>query len=723
MRRKSNTLAKVAGFLALPIPDVELLVASMANPDSGIRFVLGIKKLAKGARKGISEVQSVIFDKLKWTADAASQWLKDHNFTSGGKDEGATFWRFRQKEPKGYKSFKTIIPGMSQNPGTLRGFRLYSYRDRQYRGGLFETWEQTSDYGIYIGLAPGEYEVRPGTGERYDKIRFPDARANTNRSSAHGNPMHTVTGPHGTLVRIWEQGGRFLSTLWVNGGETITGKRATHSTLAGAKRWAAKVIQGHIGCEGYSNPYPEESGGITRFTLGEGGGRLLQYVVTVGDRVVFQSNNHHEAQLKRDARILDGEDTVLWHRGRPGASYLKSVEYQAENPTPGETIPESLSGHLALTSDPSFRAQPPAIQAAMMTGMDFAERLKNNPDLGDLELALSRAIAAGNKTEARKISRQMTKRLKELDRGMRRNPGGIAGRNKIMRAMSELGMSSMEGTTNDHYAIQLAMAVAELEVETTPDEVFSALATFDAAQFVNRLRSKVESLPTDVAGYKVSAENALYQTTQTIKPYYIAEALAHTVSAQHAGRWKSRREHAKAVLSLISKLSRGGRRNPEPQAAALYEDFHGKPPGETLEIVTEKHEHDWLVQLGVLVELKVATVSNLDALIRFTGKDAPQLCSSEDGRQLYIEGGDQALDLEKLRMSGKKWEKDSMVLGVLYELTYQTQKGFQRFKLTDYFHKMGDESGVQPSLLYSPRDKLLSVSGGQYEVKPEGIVN
>jgi hypothetical protein len=243
---------------------------------------------------------------------------------------------------------------------------------------------------------------------------------------------------------------------------------------------------------------------------------------------------------------------------------------------------------LALTSDPAFRSQPPEIQAAMMTGMDFVERMKNPV------LRYARRKAAAGKYEI---------------------------------------------------------------VDTS------------------------------------------------------------TGSAVRTVKTKS------AAIQVVTSMNAKASRNPESSAAALYEEFHGKPPGETLEIVTEKHEHDWLVQLGVLVELKVATVSNLDASIRFTGKDAPQLCSSEDGRQLYIEGGDQALDLEKFRMAGKKWLKDSMVIGVLGEVTYQTQKGFQKFKLTDYYHKLGEESGVQPHLLYSPRDKLLSVSGGQYEVRPEGIVN
>ena len=105
-----------AVYSATMIPTVESLVAAMANPDSGIRFVLGIKRL-NPKHKGVSEVQSVIFDRLKWTKDAAHQWLKDHGFLTPKVDEGATFWRSRQHEPRGYKEFRTVVPGGRQaNP-------------------------------------------------------------------------------------------------------------------------------------------------------------------------------------------------------------------------------------------------------------------------------------------------------------------------------------------------------------------------------------------------------------------------------------------------------------------------------------------------------------------------------------------------------------------------------------------------------------------------------
>jgi predicted aspartyl protease len=43
-------------------------------------------------------------------------------------------------------------------------------------------------------------------------------------------------------VIINEQNGHYWANLYVNNGETITGLRWTGKTLAGAKRWADRVL-------------------------------------------------------------------------------------------------------------------------------------------------------------------------------------------------------------------------------------------------------------------------------------------------------------------------------------------------------------------------------------------------------------------------------------------------------------------------------------------------
>lgn len=100
-----------------------------------------------------------------------------------------------------------------------------------------------------------------------------------------------------------------------------------------------------------------------------------------------------------------------------------------------------------------------------------------------------------------------------------------------------------------------------------------------------------------------------------------------------------------------------------------------------------------------------------------------KLCSNEAGTQLYFVGGDQNIDevLRKVKMTGAKWEKESMCIGVLYEATYQTRKHFHKFKLTDYWHSLGEETGNQPMLNYDFINKSMTVAGGTYHITPRGI--
>lgn len=165
------------------------------------------------------------------------------------------------------------------------------------------------------------------------------------------------------------------------------------------------------------------------------------------------------------------------------------------------------------------------------------------------------------------------------------------------------------------------------------------------------------------------------------------------------------------------------RKNGEMAAAEeLYETFHGRPSEETIVLTEEVHERSALSGLGKLTELQVITLSGYDATISFDSQ-RPMLTASPDGKQLYIMGGDQELDLEDLEMDSSEWFKDLMVIGILTRVMYETQKAFHEFQLIDYFHDLGEESGVQPLLVYDTLNGRLSVVGGQYEVKWEGIVN
>jgi hypothetical protein len=175
------------------------------------------------------------------------------------------------------------------------------------------------------------------------------------------------------------------------------------------------------------------------------------------------------------------------------------------------------------------------------------------------------------------------------------------------------------------------------------------------------------------------------------------------------------------------------RKNPATDAESAFESFHGEPSAETVVIEDELHEHEHLWTCGRLMELCVATLTGKYLeLVWEDRKDAdiPYLACSEDGAQLYIEGGDQELDLKAIGMDGDRWVKDRMVIGQFapkekgraYNITYRTKKDFDNFEEIDYQHELGESSKelrnpAAPYLEYEPRNKKLYITGGQYIIK------
>lgn len=55
-----------------------------------------------------TEIQTLIFDKEKFTESEASQWLKDNGFANSGVDETGSSYRYRQKDPSEFTRMRTI---------------------------------------------------------------------------------------------------------------------------------------------------------------------------------------------------------------------------------------------------------------------------------------------------------------------------------------------------------------------------------------------------------------------------------------------------------------------------------------------------------------------------------------------------------------------------------------------------------------------------------------
>ncbi len=198
------------------------------------------------------------------------------------------------------------------------------------------------------------------------------------------------------------------------------------------------------------------------------------------------------------------------------------------------------------------------------------------------------------------------------------------------------------------------------------------------------------------------------------------------------------KDAAKKALGLNpkSKSKRKSRKNPAEAAEKLSEKFHGKPSDEEIVITEKIHEHEHLAAAGRLIAVVVETPTGLEATIRFAEREAdestPWLAFSEDGKQAYIEGGNQELDLAALGMDAEEWIRDRMVIGQFaaprgrrdWNITYRTRKKFDKFQVIDYQHLLGEvndqgdyDQEAAPYLEYEPRNKKLYVTGGKYVIR------
>lgn len=191
--------------------------------------------------------------------------------------------------------------------------------------------------------------------------------------------------------------------------------------------------------------------------------------------------------------------------------------------------------------------------------------------------------------------------------------------------------------------------------------------------------------------------------------------------------------NAYAVCRAAGTKKNKGKKNPSEYAAAAEasEDFHGIPAHEDFQITTKIFEYDNLGDCGELVELVIVPVhgGKLISLKKFKGA---RLAQSPKGEpyQLYIEGGDQSVDLETFDIDSPHATE---VLGKLKTITYYTVKHHlgRDGGEANYKHKLNEEDLVtrgtkaanRPTVIYDVLNKLLSMAGGEYTILPEGIDN
>jgi hypothetical protein len=207
---------------------------------------------------------------------------------------------------------------------------------------------------------------------------------------------------------------------------------------------------------------------------------------------------------------------------------------------------------------------------------------------------------------------------------------------------------------------------------------------------------------------------------------------------------KERRSLGRKLTKKAGKKTRKnkGRANPIESARERYARFHGRASGEDLQIRTPIHEHSVLAALGYLRKLVVITVgAGHKVTISNFGKSktgAPCiLAMNEDATQLFIDGGDQSVNLSDFGIFEPYHERETLGrVEYVYYFTTKDHLAPEDGGEATYKHKFGGVREIKtargkrkrvrsalPDLIYDVRNKLLEFSGGGYTIPDEGIAN
>jgi len=159
------------------------------------------------------------------------------------------------------------------------------------------------------------------------------------------------------------------------------------------------------------------------------------------------------------------------------------------------------------------------------------------------------------------------------------------------------------------------------------------------------------------------------------------------------------------------------RKNPAAEAVKAYEDFHGRQPDEMVKVVKHIHYHGHLTGAGKLEKLIVRSLDG--ERVAISGFKGAILSFNEKKTQLFVEGGDQKVDVREFGISDTPHETE--VLGEVLAVEYFTRKDHLRPEDggTAIFHHKFDKP--RPTLVYDVVNKQLIFAGGGYSIPDEGI--
>lgn len=170
------------------------------------------------------------------------------------------------------------------------------------------------------------------------------------------------------------------------------------------------------------------------------------------------------------------------------------------------------------------------------------------------------------------------------------------------------------------------------------------------------------------------------------------------------------------------------RRASNPSAEAIREYFTGAPVS-TVRVENEPHmEAGDYAQLGELLVLYVKPVGGGQVKqIAFRGLPRPAVVADETAHQIWFVAGDQDISASLEEFGAQPLEGEAsgvFLLGEARRIDYKQRKEHVPDPDVDEWrHEFGEETGVRPALLFDSDKKRLLLSGGEYEIRPEGIVN
>ena len=220
---------------------------------------------------------------------------------------------------------------------------------------------------------------------------------------------------------------------------------------------------------------------------------------------------------------------------------------------------------------------------------------------------------------------------------------------------------------------------------------------------------------------------------------YIIDVNGHIEDNIRAGSPKAAidaylRKHPDVARSSVRAFGvKGGfkKKNPGRTAEDAYREFHGRDSQEIIEFETTHHFPKRTSAIGDLIELDIKIPRDRHVkggqYVKLSNFGECWLTENPRMKQLYVEGGDQSLDLAEFGLDESdphEWE----YLGELVRAVYFTTKDHlgKDGGEANYHHKFGkNELTLKKTELikvgFHVPDEQLWFIGGDYEIPSEGI--